>query len=230
MTENPKLEDSRIVDCIPQTGKCPIGCTDCFYNGPGWYRTRDTPLIPTFQETIGNVVRVNSGNDSNVDRKLVIEVARRYNDYFFNTSVPNFDFPGPVVFTVNGRGDNQSYLANRKDCKGLMFVRFRLNPWNLEAADKVVAHYTKYNVPVVMTFMRYSERRNIPRHHWQSYAWTKHIVTEYFMIKNELRDEIMARWKDNPLVKECGSTKSEYCKDCGNCYNLYFRWRKRKCP
>ena len=36
MKENPKTVDSIIIDCIPHTGKCPVGCEHCFYNG-GFY-------------------------------------------------------------------------------------------------------------------------------------------------------------------------------------------------
>ena len=31
MSTNPKLVGSNIIDCIPQTGECPLKCTECFY-------------------------------------------------------------------------------------------------------------------------------------------------------------------------------------------------------
>jgi len=225
---NPKLEGSNLVDCVPQTGTCPMGCLECFYNSRDWYRDRNIPQIPTLDEAKGKVVRVNSGNDSNIDRENVIKVASRYDDFFFNTSVPMFEFPGPIVFTVNGRGDDKSFLVSKKECKKFMFVRFRLNLWNLDEADKVVAHYTALGTPVVMTFMRYSDKKNIQPAHLRSYKWEKHILSEYYMLKKKKVVEVMGRWKENPLVKKCGSLESDFCRDCGNCYNLYFEWKKKQ--
>ena len=118
---NPKLEGSGIIEAIPQTGECPIGCDECFYNGKRFYRSLDTPLLPSLQEAQGNIVRVNSGHDSNVQRGLVIKSTEQYLDKFYNTSIANFDFPGPVVFTANGR---KPILAKR-GLDNLMFVRAR---------------------------------------------------------------------------------------------------------
>jgi hypothetical protein len=109
-----------------------------------------------------------------------------------------------------------------------MFVRFRLTPWNVEEAHKVVAHYTGFGVPVVMTFMRYSDRKNIPRHAWSLFEWTHHVLSDYWMLRKEHRASIMKVWKDNPLVRQCGTLESSYCKDCGNCYNLYWEWKNAK--
>ena len=47
---------------------------------------------------------MNCGNDSNNQRELVIETAQRYKRFFFNTPIPRFDFPGPVVLTANPQG------------------------------------------------------------------------------------------------------------------------------
>lgn len=257
---NPKLVGSDIIDCVPQTGKCPNGCLECFYNGKDWYRTRSKPLIPTVEETKGKVVRVNSGHDSNVQRDLVIKTALKYKNFFFNTSFPRFDFPGPVVFTCNGA---TAFINNDHTCSGfkvvseeglslpdskamlidekfeyldnVMFVRFRLNTWNEGLANKVVEHYTNLGIPVVMTFMRYMNRESIPREHRKFYRWQHHILNDHFILRGGIRTAMMLRWGKNKFVYSCGNGKSSYCKDCGNCTRFYYRWQLKqdeygKCP
>jgi len=226
--KNPKLEGFNIVDCIPQTGDCLIGCVECYYNSPGFYRTKDEPLIPTPEESAGKIVRMNTGHDSNLQRKLVIETAKKYEKVFFNTSIPVFDFPGPVVYTCNGQPattghfpDSKGNLTDKVD--NLMFVRFRINTWNLDEAHKVAKWYTGKDVPVVMTFMRYQNAINIPTGHGENYKWGKSILNSYYKIKPEVRKEIMSKFKDNPLVYQCGTPESSYCKDCRNCETLYER-------
>ena len=49
----------------------PIGCNQCFFNRAGAYYT-DTPTIPTPEEVGDDIVRMNCGNDSNINRALVI--------------------------------------------------------------------------------------------------------------------------------------------------------------
>ena len=101
MNGNPKLVGSNIVDCIPQTGECPNHCSECFYNGGRFFRTLDKPMFPTAKECEGKIVRVNSGNDSNNRREMVIAATDCYPHRFFNTAVPRLDFPAPVVLTIN---------------------------------------------------------------------------------------------------------------------------------
>ena len=85
---NPKQIGSPLYDCIPQAGKCPIGCNQCFFNRPGAFYT-ETPSIPEPDEIEpGGVVRMNCGHDSNLHRDLVISTAFQYEDAFFNTSIP----------------------------------------------------------------------------------------------------------------------------------------------
>jgi len=234
MDKNPKMKGTELLDCIPQTGQCPIGCAECFYNSDGWFRTKDLPLIPLEDDPAlaGKVVRMNSGHDSNIERERVIEQAIKYPNFFFNTSVPKFDFPGPVVFTCNGKpavgerapADSKAILT--EEVENLMFVRFRMNTWNKKLADSVVHWYTTRGIPVVITFMRYLNLDSIPVEERENYEWKKHVTNDYHSLKQKARDEIMARWASNVLVYSCGMSDSSFCKDCGNCFYLYWRWKK----
>ena len=225
MKKNPKLEGSELVDVIPQTGKCPMKCLECFYN-EGFFRTLDEPLIVTDEEAKGKIVRVNTGHDSNINKKLVIEITKIYQHKFYNTSIPNFDFPGPVVFTCNSR-DTDFTFFKVEDVSNVMFVRIRVDTWNLASVvDPAVAHYTKKGIPVVLTFMRYKNKDNVKKPN--DYYLKKHIQNSYWLIKAKAWRRIMDRYKGNDLVFSCGTPQSSLCKDCQNCVKLYWRlyWRK----
>jgi len=210
---NPKLIGSNLVDCIPQTGSCPIGCAECFYNGGRFYRTLEEPLIPTFEEAKGKIVRMNSGHDSNLEREKVIAAAARYPRTFFNTSIPRFDFPGPVVFTCNGK---RALLVDCPD--NVMFVRIRMSTWDLTEQDWLVEHYLKQNVPVVLTFMRYYSEGavKVP----EDYLWGRSILNDYWKPTLEAKARVLSRYKGTG-VRMCGTLVSSLCVDCRNCELLY---------
>ena len=86
--ENPKLAGSGITPCRPQVGTCPGYCADCFFRGGRYYEPLDVPHIPDpkWVEDKSLLVRMNDGNDSNVEREEVERVALRFRNYFFNTS------------------------------------------------------------------------------------------------------------------------------------------------
>lgn len=224
--QNPKLSGSNIIDCIPQTGECPIKCghelnEDCFYNGGKFYRTLNEPLFPTIEESINKIVRVNSGHDSNIDRNMVISSTEKYKQKFYNTSIPNFDFPGPVVFTCNG---NQLHLIN--PAKNIMFVRVRVSMWNLDDVDKAVDCYLiQQKIPVVLTFMRYYKEENIKPEFKEYYVFTQHILNSYWCLTPEGQKTIMLKYKGTG-VKTCGTPYSSFCVDCGNCELLYYKFMK----
>lgn len=220
---NPKLVGSNIVDCIPQTGECPQKCSECFFNGGRFYRTLDEPLLPTLEEVGDKIVRVNSGNDSNNKKQLVIDSTKQYKHKFYNTSYPHFDFPSPVVFTCNPK--EKVFLVNKVD--NLMFVRVRTTPWNLEDVDKVVEHYLKkHNVPVLLTFMRFYNGDLIPVEYKSDFEWVKHISNDYYCLKTETVFEILARYKKTGVLT-CGNNVSSSCVDCRNCEFLYWEWRRK---
>jgi len=221
--QNPKLVGTNIVDCIPQTGNCPVGCPECFYNGGKFYRTLDKPLEPIVLSN--KIVRVNSGHDSNINRKLVLKKTKHYKNKFYNTSFPVFDFPGPVVFTCNGGKNEEMKLI--KPTKNLMFVRVRVAYWKLEEVDKAVDFYLKtYNTPVVLTFMRYYDDNRILEVAKDKYEYKKHILNSYYCLKQEAVLEVMDRYKQTG-VRFCGTPVASNCLDCQNCEFLYWKCMRK---
>jgi len=235
---NPKLEGTNIVDCIPQAGKCPHNCTECFFNRKGAFYT-EVPSIPTPEEVGDGIVRMNTGNDSNNQRDLVIETAKQYKRFFFNTSVPNYDFPGPFVLTANPKEEelavmpiwhNQHWYS---PANNLMFVRLRVSATNLLHVDRAVTAWTEAQVPVVLTYMAYyTERPAVPLDvaaavSGPCYEWkVRHINSYWCPTKNFMR-WVMDRYRNNRLVSMCSSLNSAYCRDCLNCQTYYIQTVKR---
>lgn len=171
---NPKMAGTDFWDCRPQIGKCPIGCNQCFYNRDGaFYSDPNVPYIPDPDQVGDGLVRLNCGHDSNLQRENVIHFAQKYKRYFFNTSIPKFNFPGPVVFTANAREEEPAWAP--RNCIGgcrvrcispdqeqyldrLMFVRLRVSPTNLNLVEDAVTEWTIQSVPVVLTFMAYYDQ------------------------------------------------------------------------
>lgn len=220
MEQNPKLQGTNIVDAIPQTGKCPGGCEACFYNY-NFFRTLDEPLIPTLEESKGKIIRINSGHDSNIQKDLVLKTTEQYEHKFYNTSIVNFDFPSPVVFTANGGNGDLKLIYD----KNIMFVRVRTNSWDLEIVDKAVDFYLiKHNIPVVLTFMRYYNGKKVAGNN--DYEWKKHILNEYFCLRQETILRILKRYEKTG-VRTCGNNVSNCCLDCRNCEFLYWEHLRR---
>lgn len=217
--KNPKLQGSNIVDCIPQVGECPVNCPECFYNGGRFYKDLDKSLEPIVLSN--KIVRVNSGHDSNLQKELVLKKTKYYKHKFYNTNFPNFDFPAPVVFTCNGGKKEELKLV--KTTKNLMFVRARVNFWNLNDVDRAVRYYLlKNEIPVVLTFMRYYNVDKIPNEYRDKYEWKKHILNSYYCLKQNSMLEIMQRYNKTG-VRYCGTIISSNCLDCQNCELLYWK-------
>ncbi len=219
--ENPKLKGSGIVDCIPQTGECPVGCAECFYNGGRFFRTLDEPWMPD-PDFVGNrILRVNTGHDSNIERDLVLKATAIFPHKFYNTAIPKFNFPAPVVFTCNGGKHGRLKLVENPP-NNLMFVRVRVESWGMETVDKAVEHYLKkHGIPVVLTFMRYYSDQAIPEKAKNDYEWRKNITNSYFCVKTETILKILGRYKGQG-VRTCGTPASSNCIDCRNCEFLYW--------
>jgi hypothetical protein len=228
---NPKTAGSGIICAIPQKGKCPHNCADCFFqSGRGYLEPLEDnlPNIPFFL-TQNQVLRVNDGNDSNHQRTNVIEstdafVGRR----FFNTSVPK-PFDEPWVLTANpGKMTNTSFHQPHEisDISQLMFVRFRINASdaNLELAYQCCKKYTELDVPVVLTFMAYFNEP-IPEGVEDCYEERKRTLNSYHVIRYEEWEEIMtwAREDFGRLVHSCSGPDNFKCKHCGTCLREFYR-------
>jgi len=232
---NPKTAGSQVVCCVPQQGRCPVKCADCFYQpnketdesraylGPHY---EDTPNLPPIGLTINRIVRINDVNDSNNKRPVVMEAAAKYTDKFFNTSIPTdlVGFEYPVVLTANpgsAEATDTRYHQIYPIPKNLMFVRARVNTWNLSLIDQIVRHYSGYQVPIVLTFMAYYETP-IPDSHKEFYSYRQRTLNSYWVIRPEVWDMVVARYRDNSYVRTCGADATKFaCTECRNCENLY---------
>jgi hypothetical protein len=237
---NPKQEGTSLYDCTPQAGKCPIGCNQCFFNRPGAFYT-DTPSVPTPEEIGDGIVRMNCGADSNIQRYLVIATAKQYKDVFFNTSIPVFDFPGPVVFTANAKEEEPAYLPFK--CietygsvpKNLMFVRLRVSGTNIYYIDEAVQAWTLHQVPVVLTFMAYYDKKpKISEDVYYyigdvdfCYEWRVRHINSYWCPTKAFLRYVLDRYQHNRLVSMCGSVDVGYCRACRNCETYYLQTAKR---
>jgi len=176
-------------------------------------------------DAAGRVVRMNDGNDSNIDRETVVASAEKYKCAFFNTSIPRDlkGFKRPVVLTLNpGTMTDSRFHRLSAWPANLMFVRFRVSTWNLELCDRAVEHYTSRGVPVVLTFLAFYETP-IPEEHAASYEFRKRTLNSYWVITPAAWDTVVARYHDNPLVYTCGKDANTHpCARCGNCLREYF--------
>lgn len=230
---NPKIKDSGIITAIPQKGECPNKCADCFFQSGRSYLeplADNLPHLPPPGWTEGRIVRMNDGNDSNVDRNRVLAEAGLHTDVFFNTAIPkNLDtFPGPVVLTINpGEITDTDYFKIDPIPKNLMFVRIRVNTWNyLTVVDEAVEYYTSRGVPVVLTPMAYYEE-TIPEGHTHNYEWKKRTINSYWCMTREASEVMANRYKDNVLVYTCGYKGTYPCARCGNCVREYHVTKER---
>jgi len=234
--ENPKTKGSGIKCVIPQTGTCPMGCDDCFFqSGRSFLEPLDDnlPNMISDYDSIGNVIRVNDGNDSNNDQMAVIDSCASYNMKFFNTSIPmNLEkFEDPVVLTVNPgqMTDTKAHLVDPIP-KNLMMVRVRTNLWNLDLVDQVVEYYTEKEIPVILTFMAYFGG-DIPEEHKNSYVYRKRTLNSYNAITTVAWESVMEKYKYNKWVYSCGKIEGEkgssVCHRCGNCLREYFHTKEK---
>ena len=216
---NPKMAKSGLLGCIPQTNRCPNGCEDCFFqSGRSFLEPlgENLPNMPSIEQAQGRVVRVNDGNDSNVDRGCVVAMTRDYPMRFFNTVIPKNlgAFPAPVVLTVNpgGMTDETAHLLD--ECPpNLMFVRFRTNTWNINLCDEVVEHYTSREVPVVLTFMAYfcaNADDRIPQAHQANYLWRKRTMNAYWAITTDVWRDVMRLYEDHQSIQKSYCILSHY--------------------
>ncbi|MBU1180342.1 hypothetical protein KJ885_05340 [Patescibacteria group bacterium] len=226
--ENPKLKGSNIIDCIPHTGECPLNCAECFYNGGRFFRTLNEPWMPPVELVGDKIVRVNSGHDSNIDREMVLKATQHFTSVFYNTAIgKGIDkFPAPVVFTCNG-GPTSRLKLLKPVPRNLMFVRVRVDSWDMETVDRAVKYYwEEHGVPVVLTFMRFYDGDLIPEEAKDDYEWRKNVTNSYWCPRVETVLRIAARYKGQG-VRTCGTPVSSSCFDCRNCEFLYWDCLRR---
>lgn len=219
MKRNPKQDGTNIFNCIPQSGKCPMGCNQCFFNRPGAFYT-ETPSFPTLEEVGNGIVKINDGHDSNLDREHVIKSTEKYPRRFFNTSIPNFNFPSPVVFTANPKEELWAASPSFPIPSNLMFVRLRVSSTNLYKIDRAVKEWTEAGTPVVLTFMAYYDN---PPANLELYEWKVRHTNEYWCPRPAFINSVRLRYANNRLVSNCES----YCKTCLNCETYYVQTIKR---
>ncbi len=236
--ENPKTKGSGIFCSIPQKGPCKVGCEDCFFESGRSYlepREENLPNVPSYSKTLNRVVRVNDGNDSSMELKEVLRRSSIYQHLFFNTIFKEKldEFPAPVVLTLNpGPMTNENFhKINKKAGKNLMFVRFRVNTWNLDLLGKALKFYKDREFPVILTFMAYHKIDSIKEGHRENYISRTRTKNEYFAITTEAWRKIMAPYEGELLIYSCGKIEGEkgdtHCRYCGNCLREYFATRER---
>lgn len=256
MIEKPKLIGSNLTDAVPQTGECKRDCgvnrgCECYGKGDRFYLPKDVPHMPTREEAKGKIVRVNSYHDSNDDKETVLRMVKGagWDHYFFNTCVPNFDFPksphtlslfltkkpeisplfsypqAPVVYTCNGGPDNE-WTPGGDLPPNVMFVRVRVNTWDILDQDLMIAEYLERKVPVVLTFLNYTDASFIPSKAWNDYEARVHVTNAYHRPKPSAMLAVMERYKGTG-VRMCGTPWSSLCVDCRNCEFLYWDCLRR---
>ncbi len=229
--ENPKTKGSGIICCIPQKGKCPIGCEDCFYNNGRSYLEplhENTPNIPPMELVQKRIVRVNDGCDSLTDFEKVREATKDFPLKFYNTSqiLGLHKLDAPFVLTVNPgpSTDVGFYQLDMEQMAKLMFVRFRTNLWNLDLAIECIKFYESYNIPIVLTWMAYHSIEKIPFKHLQDYVLRKRTLNAYWAIRGEVWLKVMQQFLSHALVHNCDNELiGGGCKRCGNCLREFWR-------
>jgi hypothetical protein len=188
------------------------------------------------------IVRLNDGNDSHVEKSKVINEYVRFPRAFFNTSYNDYGFPGPVVITINpGEMTDKDWHEVKEGADSgegpvpnLMFVRFRTNTWNLGIADRAISWYSQRHVPIVLTFMAYTDKNDIPEKHRKNYTYSQRTTNKYWTIKPATWEKVMNKYRFNPNVYSCGRYACiKYCDDtngcskCGNCAREYMATMER---
>jgi len=226
--ENPKTKGSGIICCIPQTGVCPVGCADCFFQSGRSYLEPledNLPNMPSLTEARNRIVRVNDGNDSNNGRDAVMAAVEQYDHVFYNTSMPKEleKFDAPVVLTVNpSEQTDRSTVLLDPIPPNLMFVRARTNTWNLGLVDMTVEYYSAREIPIILTFMAYYTNTIRPGYE-NDYSYRQRTMNSYWVITPEAWDRVMACYAGNKWVYACGKDANTFaCSRCGNCLREYF--------
>jgi hypothetical protein len=230
--ENPKTKDSGIHCCIPQTGTCPNNCLDCFFqSGRSYLEPLDENLPNIPEDHKSSLVRANDGNDSNVNRELVMKTMGQFPFKFYNTAIPRDlgGFDAPVVLTLNPGGMTDKRFHKLEEIpSNLMFVRIRTNMWNLNnVVVPAVNYYTNLEVPVVLTFMAYYGE-SIPEEWRRYYNFRKRTLNSYWVITKAGWDFTIGMFAPNKWVHSCGKDVDVHpCRFCGHCHREWWVAQER---
>ncbi len=172
-------------------------------------------------EEVDGIMRVNCGHDSNKERERVIKETEIYPHRFFNTSIPKFDFPAPVVFTANAKEEECAIMLS-KIPSNLMFVRLRVSSTNTTHIESAVWHYSLREVPVVLTFMAYYDKEPKCR---GNYEWKQRHINSYWCPTRKFMVKVLHNMKQvsGRLVSLCSDLDSYKCMDCRNCETYYWQ-------
>jgi hypothetical protein len=235
-TPNPKLVNSGMWACRPQTGRCPNGCSECYYNHPGYYEDITQPSVPDPADVGDDIVRMDDGHDSNLQRELVVQTAAQYKNVFYNTSIARLNFDAPVVLTANPR-EEQSDTWAWPDAVGypinLMAVRIRLTPANVSDTTRLLMEWTDRGVAVLVSHMRYYTQDALfdmlvgaPTVSSADYDFHKHVLNDCWQpnagLQQRLGTAIGLGRRHGAYL--CGDKP---CKDCRQCESLYWLARRR---
>lgn len=219
---NPKQDGSNVFDCKPQSGPCPIGCNQCFYNRDGaFYVDIHAPHMPTLEEVGDGIMRVNSGHDSNIEREKSISESAIYPKRFFNTSIPKFDFPAPVVWTANPQEEKPVPLVHIPD--NVMFIRLRVSSTNYKHIAKAIRYYHDV-APIVLTFMAYYDEEP---ENADNYVWKQRHINSYWCPTRDFMARVISAAKGLTGVGRgvvmCSDLDAYDCKSCRNCETYYYQ-------
>lgn len=228
---NPKVKDSGIICCIPQSDTCSLECEGCFFTSGRSYLeplADNLPNMPTVEQVGLRVVKVNDGNDSGVNTSEVIAAVCDFPLKFYNTSLPYIHhFDAPVVLTVNpGKKTDKDFYKLENQPDNLMFVRARVNTWNTKLINDTVDYYTSLSIPIVLTFMAYQSKESIPVGHQKHYMYRKRTTNKYYAIRTTAWENIMSCFSHSHQVYSCGKVEglcgTTACAHCGNCLREFF--------
>jgi len=166
-------------------------------------------------------VRMNCGHDSNIERERVIDEAKKYENIFFNTSIPKFDFPGPVVWTANPKEEEPVLQGSLPP--NVMFTRLRVSATNLHHINDACQYYAdEQGAPIVLTFMAYYDGDPPDK---ENYVWKKRHINSYWCPTPEFMRRVLMEMKrvGGRLVTMCGTPTSNWCRDCRNCETYYWQ-------
>ena len=236
--ENPKTKGSGILCAIPQTGKCSNNCKDCFFqSGRSYLEPLEDNLPNLPPEDTNYIVRVNDGHDSSLDYPEVEKATKCYKNKFYNTSLIGIysQFDAPFVLTLNPNEHTDNYYYEIIPPENLMFVRLRVNMWNLyNVVFPATEYYASWAVPVVYTFMAYHKESDIPERRLRDYSYRRRTSNSYYAIKEESWRIVMDRFrgtKYEKYISTCGKIEGEYgdthCRFCGTCLREYFATKVR---